>query len=265
MTKSHWNEYYRAWPQLTPPLRPNHEVVAAVKQEIRDVPGRTLLLGVTPELADVAVDLVAVDRNPSLISHVWPGNTTSRRAIVGDWLNANFAPGSFSACIGDGSIAMVDFPHGMRRLCERICDALKEGGRFAGRVYLAPDAGETIATVREAAVSGAVRNFHAFKLRLAMALAAETGRTRIPVREIFSAFCEMFADRADLVRVTGWDSGHINTIDYYESSPVAYHFPTQRQLRSAIPDTFCNVRFVAAGTFELAERCPLLAMDKARR
>src|ERR1035441_10842678 len=93
MGNNHWQVYYRAWSQLVPPLRPNPDVVAAVKEQIKDRRGRALLLGVTPELADVSPDLVAIDRNFSMIANVWPGNTTSRCAIAGDWRNSNFISG----------------------------------------------------------------------------------------------------------------------------------------------------------------------------
>ena len=63
MAGNHWLEYHRAWSRLTPPLRPHAEVIAAVRQQIAGFPGRALLLGVTPELADVVSDLVAIDRN----------------------------------------------------------------------------------------------------------------------------------------------------------------------------------------------------------
>lgn len=263
MTKNHWKDYYRAWSQLTPPLRPHPQVVAAVTAEIGDAPGRTLLLGVTPELADIADDLVAVDRNHPLVSHVWPGNTTARRAMVGDWLNCNFIAGSFTTCVGDGSLAVVEFPRGTVLLCERIREALRSGGRFVGRVYLAPDDGEAVAAVRAAAVDGTIRNFHAFKLRLAMAIAAEAGRVQVGVNEIFAVFQHLFGDRDELVRLTGWDREHIDTIDYYESSVVAYSFPTRRQLLSIVPRAFTNIRLVETGTYELAERSPLLVMEKA--
>lgn len=263
MSKIHWKDYYRAWPQLTPPLRPHPQVVAAVKAEIGDAPGRTLLLGVTPELADIADDLVAVDRNHTLVSHVWPGNTATRRAMVGDWLNANFAAGSFATCVGDGSFSVVDFPRATLVLCERIHETLRGGGQFVGRFYAAPDDGEAVAAVRAAAVNGAIQNFHAFKLRLAMAIGAEAGRVRVGVNEIFAVFQDMFGDRDALVRLTGWDRGHIDTIDYYESSVVAYSFPTRRQLLSIIPPAFAKVRLVETGAYELAERGPLLVMEKA--
>ena len=52
MNRDHRRDYHRAWSQMTPPLKPDLAVVDAVKKEIANYPGRTLLLGVTPQLAD---------------------------------------------------------------------------------------------------------------------------------------------------------------------------------------------------------------------
>ena len=117
---NHRQRYHRAWSQLTPPLRPHPDVVAAVKEQIKDRHGRTLLLGVTPELADVAPDLVAVDRNLSMVANVWPGNTSSRCAVVGDSRNSNFAPAVFSLCIGDGSLCGLKYPTEIAALFDEL-------------------------------------------------------------------------------------------------------------------------------------------------
>src|SRR6185312_15459686 len=110
MPKDHRRDYHRAWSLLTPPLRPHPDVILAVREQTRGRSGRTLLLGVTPELADIAPDLFALDRNLSMVKHIWPGNTSSRSAVVGDWRNSNFAARSFSTCIGDGSLCGLQYP-----------------------------------------------------------------------------------------------------------------------------------------------------------
>jgi SAM-dependent methyltransferase len=262
MSRNHRKDYHRAWSHLTPPLRPNHEVVAAVREQIGPAPGRTLLLGVTPELADIAPDLVALDRNYTMVTNVWPGNTSARRAVVGDWLNTNFAPDTFSFCVGDASFGALSFPRDVTWLCEEVWRILGSGGKLVCRVFVAPDVPETVAAVRDAAMSGAIRNFHAFKFRLAMAIAAEGGRVAVGVDSIFKEFTGLFRDRDALVRMTGWDRQHIDTIDHYEGSMVAFHFPTRSQLLAAVAGKFSNARFLPSGTFELAERSPLLVMDK---
>lgn len=256
-------EYHRAWALLTPPLRPNSDVVAAIRQQIIGHPGRVLLLGVTPELADIATDLVALDINHSMVTHVWPGNTHARRAVVGDWRNANFLPASFSACVGDISLGALEFPTGTAQVCRSVHEILRPGGALVCRVFLMPQVRESVAALRDAAMSGAIKNFHAFKIRLGMALVADQSRPRVGVDAIFRTFTGMFADRDELTRKTGWDRGHIDTIDFYNGSSTAFNFTTAEQLLSLVSKVFADPHFVPSGRFELAERSPLLVAVKA--
>ncbi len=261
-TSQLWGEYYRAWSQLTPPLRPNHEVVSGVKALIGQTPGRTLLLGVTPELADIAEDVIAIDRNYSMVTNIWPGNTRGRRVVVGDWLRPNFAADSFALCVGDGSINALECPNEVMLLCRELARVLQNGGRIVSRILTAPDHGETIAEVKDAAVRGKIRNFHAFKCRLGAAIVGEGSSPNVKLRTILGVFNELFADRDRLAHLTGWRREQIDTIDFYGASQAAMSFPTQNQLFLVLSESFSNVRFVPVGTYELAERCPLLVAKK---
>jgi hypothetical protein len=261
MGHDHQKIYHRAWSQLGPPLRPPAEVVAAIHAQIKDRPGRALLLGVTPELADVAPDLVAVDRNVSMVAHVWPGNTASRRAIVGDWRKMNFATGAFSICIADGSLSFLTFPDETAALFHDLNRILKTRGRAVFRLYLSPDRPETISALRDEALSGRINSFHAFKMRLAMALAAQRSAPQIRVAEILDAFNSQFADREALVRATAWSREQIDTIDYYRDSSVFFTFPTQDSMLSVVSGICPDLRLVPSGAYEMSERCPLLVVD----
>jgi len=131
------------------------------------------------------------------------------------------------------------------------------------RVFLAPDQGETAAAVAATARDGRIGRFLAFKFRLGMALAAERGEPNIDVQSIHDAFEANVPDRDRLAAVTGWARSEIDTIDVYKSSPQVYSFPTRRQCLDVVPPAFAQVRFVGAGTYELAERFPLLVLDRA--
>jgi hypothetical protein len=54
----------------------------------------------------------------------------------------------------------------------------------------------------------------------------------------------------------------IDTIDVYRGSPEAYSFVTFEQIRQTMPASFTNPRLIATGSYELAERCPLLVLDR---
>jgi len=262
MAQDHQKIYHRAWSQLTPPLRPPPPVVAAVREQIRDKHGRALLLGVTPELADVTPELVAVDRNFSMVANVWPGDNPSRHAIVGDWRNSNFESEAFAICIGDGSLSFLAFPEETVTLFYELSRILRKGGRIVFRLYLSPDVPETLPALREQALAGMISNFHAFKIRLAMSLASQRPVPHIYVADILRSFNSLFGNRDELVRVTGWSREQVYTIDFYKDSSVFFSLPRQHQLLSVVSDVFPNARLVPSGTYEMSGLCPLLVADR---
>ena len=261
MTQDHQKIYHRAWSQLTPPLRPPEAAVAAVREQIRDKRGRALLLGVTPELADVTPQLVAVDRNFSMVANVWPGNTPSRHAMVGDWRRPTFKSATFAICIADGSLSFLTFPDETVALLHELTRILEKGGRMVIRLYLSPDVPETVPALREQALSGKIGNFHAFKIRLAMSLASKRPVPHIAVADILQSFNVLFENREELVRMTGWCREQIDTIDFYKDSSVFFSLPRQNQLLSIVYSVFPNARLVPSGVYEMAELCPLLVAD----
>jgi SAM-dependent methyltransferase len=261
LSKSHWADYHRRWSRLGPPLRPNHEVVECLRDAVHDRRERVLLLGITPELADIGADLVGVDHSETMIANIWPGNTDRRRAVKGEWLALDFAPNYFSAVVGDGALNTLPYPGCHRSLYDQLLKVLRPGGRLAMRVFMAPPKAEPIAAVCEQAMKGAIRSFHAFKWRLAMAIVAEAGDPNIPVVRIRDVFDASLPDRARLARGAGWCAEDIDTIDVYRGSAEVYSFPTFEELRAAVPDSFTGLRLIPAGSYELAERCPVVAMD----
>lgn len=264
MTESHWNLFHHRWSRVAPPLRPNHEVVAAVKANIKPVAGgRTLLLGVTRELADIDSDVTGVDRHPGMVENLWPGNTDARRAMVGEWRKLEFENDYFSNCVGDGSLCVLPFSD-VNAVWREIARVLRPGGIFACRFYQTPDAGETVQELRDAVLAGAIAGISAFKLRLMMAICAGQPIPNVKVVDILDAFCRMFPDRDELTRRTGWQREDIDTIDVYKESPEIYNMPRSAQILSQIPSSFSNPKFVAAGSYELAERCPILVVERAR-
>ncbi len=260
---SHWNEYHRRWARLTPPLRPDAEVTCGFEKILAGRDARVLLLGVTPELAHIGEDLCALDRSAAMITHIWPGDTAWRRARKGDWLALPFGAEAFTAIIGDGSLSALSWPHDYRVFFAQAARVLEKAGVVAIRLFATPDETETTDMLKRNAQAGHCKSFHAFKWQLAMAMVAEARDPNIAVAVICNGFNAMFPDRGELAAVTGWSRQDIDTIDVYANSPDVYSFPTLRELRSTIPDTFENVRAVACGAYPLAERCPLLAMDRS--
>jgi hypothetical protein len=252
---------------MTPPLRVNPEVATAYRAAIAANAGRTLLLGVTRELADVAVNLVAIDGSAARVANVWPGDTDRRRALIGDWFNVAVRDRCFAAALGDGILNIHEYPDLPRRILHELSRVMAAGATVALRVFCRPDRSETVTELREQALERRVGNFQAFKWRLAMALVAADERPgvtaagsdpNIRVQRIREIFNEAFPDRAMLAKATGWSPEDIGTIDLYENSSQVYCFPTEAQFLAVMPDPFEDLRFHRVGTYELAERCPLL-------
>jgi SAM-dependent methyltransferase len=259
---THWSEYHAKWSRLGPPLRPHANVVAGMQRVLARHSGPTLLLGVTPELADVGASVTAVDRNPGMIRGIWPGDSATRRALTADWLDLPLEPNSFVAAVGDGSLNALTHPDGYQRLHAELARVLKPGARLVLRVFRRPDDCEALTDVCADARAGRIASFHAFKWRFAMALTAKGMSSNIAVKAIHRAFVAEFPDRTELARSTGWDPSDIETIDVYRESDEIYSFPTGSELLS-VPAPFIDAHFEDAGSYELAERCPLLVVDRA--
>jgi hypothetical protein len=257
-----WQSFHRRWSRLKPPLRANSDVVAALAAALEYHRACALLLGVTPELADIAEQTIAVDKSETMIAHIWPGDSESRRAVLGDWLAMPFPRPQFSAVLGDGSLNALrysDYP----ALFAQLETVLQPGARLAIRVYATPDDGETVDAVRRAARAGGVGGFHAFKWRLAMAIATEKRSPDVPVALIHHVFEREFPDRAALGRTNNWSAEDIDEIDAYAASGLAYSFPTHGEFVAALPSSFAGARFCRSGDYELAERCPIFIADFA--
>lgn len=259
--RNHWDDMARKWARVKPPLRPNAEVGEAVLRQLTAIPGQTLLLGVTPELAAVAHPIIAVDRNPGMIACAWPGNTPGRQAVQGDWLHMPLAGDSFANAIGDGSFNTLTWPDGYARLFAELLRVLRPGGRVVVRNFTTPDPGETLAAVRTAVLERRIGSLHAFKWHVAMALVAPRPEPNIGVTEIRDAFLEMFPDRPGLMAATGWTEEEIETIEVYKDSVVRFSFPTLAQFGAVVPQHFTAPRAVASGAYEMADRCPILVMN----
>ena len=259
---SHWQRYAARWSQIAPPLRPTEDTVRFAQSIVGDPQARVLLLGVTPELADAFEHVHAVDKSSQMIATVWPGDSAAKRAVCADWLDMTEPASHFDAVVGDGSLNNILYPRELKTLYQNLARVMKPGGRFACRLFERPARAITEDDLRKTARGGSGHGFHAFKWQLAMHLAARVG-ANLPVALILQTFNEMFGDRDALAAATGWPRAAIDTIDVYRGSPVVYAFPDREEFRSALPDTFTQVKFVACGSYDLAPLCPILTFVKA--
>lgn len=264
MTALHWSHYHDVWPHLVPPLRPTQATADQMCALLPDRDGQTILLGVTPELANATRNLVAVDASAEMIRAIWPGDTASRWAICADWLDLPFKDHRFGAAVGDACHTVLTFPDQHQRLYASLTEALAPGARLIFRVHCRPDRGESIVELREEVAKRRIGGFQEFKWRLAMVLAAERPQGNLPVREILAAFNALFPDRRQLISHTGWVPEQVATIAGYAESSEVYSFPTRAQFLSVVPRRFAGSHFIETAGFPLAERSPLWVAEVER-
>lgn len=251
-----WRHFSKVYPALRPPLKPSERDVQIAANAIRGHSARVLLLGVTPELSLLGENLTAVDNAPQMLSEVWPGDRTNRRAMLADWTKLPFEAVSFNSVLGDG--ALNSAPEQVGQVLSEVRRMLKPGGRAALRVFCSPSDYEKLTSIRDDVFSGSVGNIHALKWRIAMSLSASHKRRIVPVREILEAFNRLFEDRVALAAATGWDQGEISTLDAYDGAEHSLRFPTLGEFVSLIQPLFSTIRVVGSSGYPLAERCPTI-------
>ena len=228
------------------------------------VSGQALLLGVTPEIADIAWDpplqLLAIDRSAAMIQSIWPGDTARRGARVGDWLTLAPPNGGFELIIGDGVLTLFEYPEGYAVLGAALSRLLRPGGLLAVRVFCRVEPSETVSDVMLALWTGRIGSFHAFKWRLAMALQGDATRG-VQLANIWSCFVEQAGSVQALAERTGFPEPEVATIEGYRGVQDCYSFSTEREVVELLAPHF-ELLETWRGSYELGERCPHLTLRR---
>ena len=262
----HWKSLARQWELFGPPLRPSPADVDVVRQLLKDFSGvaraetlAALILGVTPEYATLpwpeGTSLTALDQNPDMIQFVWPGSSAStERVVCGDWLDPHFSPRSFDLIVGDGVLSMQPFPEGYRRLATAVAVVARPAAIWSIRMYVRPDRPESPATVIDDLRANKIGSFHAFKLRLAMALHGDDDGNGVRVDDVWR-YWEAAGIGVQSLVDRGWPIEVVRMIDVYRDSPARYSFPPLEAAVSVIRE-FAEPTQISRPTYELGERCP---------
>lgn len=262
-----WQKHARQWERLGPPLRPRAR--DAERMELvrdawppRDGGPRTLILGVTPELARLdwpaGTDLLAVDRSLGMIEGVWPGfPAAGEGAMCADWDALPLAERSRDLVLGDGVFAVLPYPGGHRDLIASLRRVLRADGLFAFRTFVRPESVERPEEVFGAAMAGEIGTFHAFKLRLLMSLQPDT-RTGVRTGDAWAHWASEGPAADELAGRSGWPRSQIDTIEAYRGRETVYHFPTLGELRALLTEEGLEEIDCYRPAYELGERCPTL-------
>lgn len=256
---AHWHTFAERWNRLASPLRPCAEDVENFRRGLGDAPGHCLLLGVTPELSELSAHLTALDNSADMIHALW--SQQSHPALLGDWLAMPFEPCSFDHVIGDGCPVLLAWPLQYQQLFAQVGRVLKPGGKLLLRAFVGAEQPESTERVCRDALAGRMKSFHAFKWRLSMAIAATASDYTFCIADTLATFDRLLPDRQQLAAASGWRIDEIETIDFYRGSTARYSYPPLSQLRKTIPFEFSETDTLY-GNYELAERCPLLVLER---
>jgi SAM-dependent methyltransferase len=262
-----WAAFSARWARLGSPLRPCPEDLPRLKAAwAASLPvglprGRVdvLMLGVTPELAlfpwAEQVSLRAIDCNAEMIRSVWPGDTSDRQAVRGDWPQMPFSNASFDLIVCDTGLVLLVEMASLVAVGAELRRLLRKDGRVAIRNFARTAAPETERSIVAAAAAGEMANFHGLKLRLLMALDSGQG---VRLGDAWDAFERLFPDREKLARQLGCDLPTIATIDPYRGSEARYIFRSLAELARVF--AAFHLAEGPAGHYPFAEYCPVFSL-----
>ena len=263
----HWDMHATRWSLIGPPLRPaapDLEYLRASVSRLGPRVSSALLLGVTPEIAEMSwpspCRLVAVDKSEGMVNRVWPGDTPTRRALIGDWLELDLPEAPFDLAIGDGVFIILDFPRGYAQLAVALARVVKPGGLLSLRLFCRPEPNEALPLVFDELFSRAIGNFHVFKWRLAMALQGDATRG-VRLADIWSTFREHARSVAEVAEWCGWPEPVVGTIEGYRDVEDRYTFSTEREVVDSLTGGFEHIE-TWRPSYELGERCPHLTFRR---
>lgn len=266
-----WKRHATQWNAIGAPLKPSPEDLQILAEEIEHVEDATqanpwcLVLGVTPELVQrqwtPGSRVVAIDQSAEMIETVWAENQRVWSwPVRGCWEHLPLASRQFSVITGDGAFNVLALTEQTRLLVGELARLLCPKGRLVIRSFVRPEQSESTDAVCADALAGRISGFHAFKWRLAMSL-VDPDHSTVAVDEIWNAFERCIPTRSILAKRTAWSRSEIDTIDAYRGNHARYTFPTLPALRSVLTEML-DIESVRFGTYELAERCPTIALSR---
>lgn len=266
-----WGQNAHQWSRVGPPLKPSSEdgdlTVRALRPLLDGVPRsrKVAILGVTPELVQLpwpsGIELLAFDHSAHMIEQVWrPHPVVCSSVHQADWAALPLQSASLMAVVGDGSFNALHSLNHYADVLAELYRVMAPEALAVVRCFIRPANVEALDDVVAAVQQGRVGSFHALKWRVAMCLANVPGAS-VAVSDIHAAFEVCFPSRAELASQTGWSPLQIDTIDAYRDSPTRYNFPTLQELQDRCWPCF-DVAEVAYATYELAERCPTLTLQR---
>lgn len=261
---SHFRKLISMWSELQLPLRPLEPVPSAVSAHLPGRGAEVLLLGVTPDFAELSEDLTAVDWSRDMIEHIWPGDARGRRAVEGDWRALPFGENRFDAAVGDNALAMLRLPDDVDAVLGELRRVLRADGVAVFRWFIAAESPASDDELREYGMVGCAGSVEALRWRLIMHCVHDAGGPNMVAGRAYETFERLFPDTDALCDAHGWSAEQLARIRVYRDSTTAFSFPTEREMLDLATRHFRDVSLASSGDYPLSEMAPLVVMRGPR-
>lgn len=268
-SSGYWAKIAANWRLIGPPLRPAKEDINFVTAEVQKMlRPRALLLGVTPELYDLAwpygTKLQAVDHNQAMIDAIWPGPAESIQCA--EWTALPFADASKDVIVCDGGFHLLSYPDGQLALVREIQRVLAPEGLCILRLFTPPVTREDPVFIIADLVQGKIPNLNLLKLRLAMAMQPDPA-AGVAVHDLWDKLHRDAGPWKNLAALIDWPLEHLEAIDAYKDSPNRYHFVDSEQVKRMFTRDPGGFEHAASHipVYPLGERCPTLIFRRNLR
>jgi len=269
-----WHRLSEQWDHVGSPFRPTPEDVAFAAAALRAMPNSgqagaltSVLLGVTPELAAILsrTHNVEVDHSTRMLTWSWTKFPRGHLAmpLAARWTALPIKDRSVDAVFGDGCNIQLEFPGAYRIWFAEMARVLRPGGRVVLRVYVAPDAAESPATVIDDLTHGRIGNANVLRMRLFMALQRQAA-TGIELSDLADYWSSLAIEKKTLTAKFGWPAAEIDIFDMFKALNLRYSFPTWRELEETFSGCFAELERHIPG-YEIGGRCPTIVLEKIGR
>lgn len=257
---SHFHNLSNRWEALDLPLRPRAPVPDLLKALIPQGAKRMLILGVTPDFAELAPDITALDTSEIMIAQVWPGDNDSRRAVLGDWRAMPFEDEAFDIVVGDGALTLLSFPNGVDDVLAEVRRVTRKDGVAIVRTFIAPNAELSDTEMKAYINSLKGHSIDALRWRFAVQAVHAAPTPNIVSHDAWQAFNRLYPDPSELMAQNGWTAQDLQRVELYRDGAMALNFPTKRQLEQVILNHFSHLAFEPSGDYPMSDLCPFAVM-----
>ena len=144
-------------------------------------------------------------------------------------------------------------------MTREIHRVLKPDGMFIMRFFIKPEKTESIEMIKNEFPFSQPVGFHAYKLRLAMAM-HEKFSEGVCLKNVWDQWNVHFKDEVKKYQQQlQWNDAVISTIDHYRDSSVCYTFPGLAEIRQIINEKF-DEEDIYVPDYYLGDRCPTLKL-----